>query len=228
MRKNVCFWNILKVRLQRTLTTCVRKCGLWRLFLLARGVCEFTQKLSLDSIYCLIFHVGIILFAFHSQSKNISYFLAIGCLIGVRICSNGTSKSMVCIWFAINTAWLERPGKSATPNLAPTRFTTAVRTLRFGNIPSEDTFHISLPKRRRRTVAFRAPAIVCEHAKSAFQTFWWKRQRQFEQKMFAFRIGFDRSRLGNRGYQFMGLLSQIWFRWKSSRPEPQPERTFEV
>ena len=160
MRKNVCFWNILKVRLQRTLTTCVRKCGLWRLFLLAWGVCEFTQKLSLDSIYCLIFHVGIILFAFHSQSKNISYFLAIGCLIGVRICSNGTSKSMVCIWFAINTAWLERPGKSATPNLAPTRFTTAVRTLRFGNIPSEDTFHISLPKRRRRTVAFRAPATA--------------------------------------------------------------------
>jgi len=40
-----------------TVTTCVKKYGLWRLFLLAWGVCEFTQKLSLDSIYCLIFHV---------------------------------------------------------------------------------------------------------------------------------------------------------------------------
>ena len=38
-------------------TTCAKKCGLWRLFLLAWGVCEFTQKLSLDSINFLIFHV---------------------------------------------------------------------------------------------------------------------------------------------------------------------------
>ena len=49
-----------------TVTTCVKKYGLWRLFLLAWGVYEFTQKLTLDSIYCLIFHVGIILIAFHS------------------------------------------------------------------------------------------------------------------------------------------------------------------
>jgi len=52
--------------LSATVTTCVKKYGLWRLFLLAWGVCEFTQKLSLDSIYCLIFHVCIILIAFHS------------------------------------------------------------------------------------------------------------------------------------------------------------------
>ena len=38
--------------LSATVTTCGRKYGLWRLFLLAWGVSEFTQKLSLDSIYC--------------------------------------------------------------------------------------------------------------------------------------------------------------------------------
>jgi len=48
--------RILK-ELIATVTTCVKKYGLWRLFLLAWGVCEFTQKLSLDSIYWLIFHV---------------------------------------------------------------------------------------------------------------------------------------------------------------------------
>jgi len=36
----------------------ILKYGLWHLFLLAWGVCEFIQKLNLDSIYCLIFHVG--------------------------------------------------------------------------------------------------------------------------------------------------------------------------
>ena len=51
--------------LSATVTTCVKKYGLWRLFLLAWGICEFTQKLSLDSIYCLIIDVGIILIAFH-------------------------------------------------------------------------------------------------------------------------------------------------------------------
>ena len=35
-------------------------------FVSAWGILECTQKLSLDSIYCLIFHVGIILIAFHS------------------------------------------------------------------------------------------------------------------------------------------------------------------
>jgi len=64
--------------LSATVTTCGRKYGLWRLFLLAWGISEFTQKLSLDSIYYLIFHVGIILIAFHSKFKNMSYFLAMG------------------------------------------------------------------------------------------------------------------------------------------------------
>jgi len=41
-----------------TVTTCVKNYGLWRSFLLAWGVCEITQKLSMDSIYCLIFDVG--------------------------------------------------------------------------------------------------------------------------------------------------------------------------
>jgi len=38
--------------------TTVSSCRYFLVFLLAWGVCEFTQKLSLDSIYCLIFHVG--------------------------------------------------------------------------------------------------------------------------------------------------------------------------
>ena len=50
--------------LTATVTTCVKEYGLWRL--LAWGGSEFTQKLNLDSIYSLIFHVGIILIAFYS------------------------------------------------------------------------------------------------------------------------------------------------------------------
>jgi len=34
-----------------TVTTCVKKYGMLRLFLLACGLCEFTSKLSLGSIF---------------------------------------------------------------------------------------------------------------------------------------------------------------------------------
>jgi len=47
-----------------TVTVCGRKYGLWRFFLLAWGVCEFTQKLNLDGNHCFSFRV-VILIAFH-------------------------------------------------------------------------------------------------------------------------------------------------------------------
>jgi len=47
-----------------TVTMCVKKYGLWRLFSLAWGVCEFSQKLSLDGNYCFSFRV-VILIALH-------------------------------------------------------------------------------------------------------------------------------------------------------------------
>jgi len=66
MARGQCSFSSVRIleELGATVTTCVKKYGLW--FKLAWGVCEFTQKLSLDSIHCLIFHVGIILIAFHS------------------------------------------------------------------------------------------------------------------------------------------------------------------
>jgi len=57
-------------KLSVTVAMCVKKYGLLRLFLLARGVCEFTQKLSLDSIHCLIFDVGVILCQMNQKRKS--------------------------------------------------------------------------------------------------------------------------------------------------------------
>jgi len=51
---------------RQCMATCVRKYDLWRFFLLAWGVCEFTQNLSLESNYCLRSRVVTILNAFHS------------------------------------------------------------------------------------------------------------------------------------------------------------------
>jgi len=64
MASDQCSFPTVRIleELSATVTTCVKKYGLWRLFLLTWGVNEFTQKLSLDGIYCL--HVGMI--AFHS------------------------------------------------------------------------------------------------------------------------------------------------------------------
>ena len=56
-----------------------------------------------------------------------------------------------CMYVWINSSHCCTIGTSAKPNLAPTRFTTC-ELLHFGDIPKEKTFHISSPKRRRRTV----------------------------------------------------------------------------
>jgi len=60
-------------KLSATVAMCVKKYGLLRLFLLACGVCEFTQKLSLDSIYCLIFDVGVILCQMNQKKEKLTH-----------------------------------------------------------------------------------------------------------------------------------------------------------
>jgi len=56
--------------LSATLTMCVKKYGLWRFFLLAWSICEYTQNLRLNSNYCLSFRIIIILIAYHSWHKR--------------------------------------------------------------------------------------------------------------------------------------------------------------
>jgi len=56
-------------------------------------------------------------------------------------------------------------GTSARPNLAPTCFATAVRTFALGDIPKENTFHISSSKWWRQTVWFHVH--VCRYRRSS-------------------------------------------------------------
>jgi len=62
-----------------TVNTRGRKYGLWRFFLLARGVCEFTQKLSVDSIFCFNF-AQLFWLHFTDNLRVYSLFLSVGCL----------------------------------------------------------------------------------------------------------------------------------------------------
>jgi len=102
---------------------------------------------------------------FNCISQLILEYIVLSCHrlpIGVRICSNCTPKSTVCImnrnmYSIIGKIW----DKCYTDFFAytlPRRWQCEL--LHFGNIPKENTFHISSPKRpspkrRRRTVLFR-------------------------------------------------------------------------
>ena len=86
-------------------------------------------------------------------------------------------STMHASWIPLNTAWLEWPGTSARPNLAPIVHASQrqCELLHFGDIPKENTFHISSPKRpslkrRRRTVPFRL-SRVCNQQELPHQYF---------------------------------------------------------
>jgi len=70
-----------------------------------------------------------------SPTKDLFLLLFWGSGASVLPCPPGFWKglernksTMYASWIPLNTAWLERPGTCARPNLASTRFTKAVRT----------------------------------------------------------------------------------------------------
>ena len=147
-----------------TVTTCVKKYGLWRLFLLAWGVWLYTkvkpgQHLLLD--LSGRYH-------FDCIPQLIQEYIVLSCHllpIGVRICSNGTSKSMVCIMNRNKYSiigkdlgqvlnWLLRFTRS--PDDGSANLCTLVTFQRKAYF----TFHRRL-KRRRRTGPFRAK-LTCK------------------------------------------------------------------
>ena len=73
-----------------------RKYGLWRFFLLAWGVWEFTQKLSRGRNYCLSFRV-VVLIAFHSWFMSIFVISFYRLPVGVRIYSYLQSLAHSCL-----------------------------------------------------------------------------------------------------------------------------------